>query len=169
MAAMETDPGFCGGLLLFQTPTNHQPHNKMANYYATARSNYFAVKDEMTFRQWAEFAGLKVLEPTYAHVTADGIRRFAITPDNGDEAGWPDHRENAETGEFDEVDVPRELAAHLREGEVAVLMEVGSEKLRYLCGYATALNSSGKSVHMSLEGIYARARKLGTNITRAEY
>jgi hypothetical protein len=24
--------------------------------------------------------------------------------------------------------------AHLRDGEVAVLMEVGSEKLRYLCG-----------------------------------
>lgn len=141
----------------------------MANYYATARSNYFAVKDEMTFRQWAEFAGLVVLDPVHKDKSADGIRRFAIAPDTGDDSGWPDHRENGETGEFDEVDVPRELAAHLREGEVAVLMEVGSEKLRYLCGYATAVNSVGKSVHMSLEGIYARARKLGTHITRAEY
>lgn len=141
----------------------------MANYYATARSNYFAVKDEMTFRQWAEFTGLNVLEPTHANVTANGIRRFAITPDNGDENGWPSERENAESGEFDEVDVSAELAAYLRDGEVAILMEVGSEKLRYLCGYATAVNSAGKSVHMSLEGIYARARKLGPNITRAEY
>lgn len=55
----------------------------MANYYATARSNYFAVKDEMTFRQWAEFAGLKVLDPDHKDKSADGIRRFAIAPDTG--------------------------------------------------------------------------------------
>jgi hypothetical protein len=141
----------------------------MANYYATARSNYFAVKDEMMFRQWAEFAGLKVLEPTFEKTTADGIPRFAITPDNGNEDGWPSHRYNEETEEYDEVDVPAELAAYLKDDEVAVLMEVGNEKLRYLRGYATAVNSSGKTVHMSLEGIYARARKLGANITHAEY
>ena len=141
----------------------------MANYYATARSNYFAVKDETTFRQWAECAGLKVLDPDHKDKSADGIRRFAIAPDTGDDAGWPDHRYNEETDEYDEVDVPRELAAHLRDGEVAVLMEVGSEKLRYLCGYATAINSVGETVSMSLEGIYARAKKLGTHITRAEY
>jgi len=141
----------------------------MANYYATARSNYFAVKDEMTFRQWAQFAGLKVLEPTHAKVNADGINRFAITPDDGDDCGWPTQRFNEETGDDDEVDVPGELAAYLKDGEVAVLIEVGSEKLRYLCGYATAVNSTGKTVNLSLEGIYERARKLGSNITRAEY
>lgn len=48
-------------------------------------------------------------------------------------------------------------------------MEVGSEKLRYLRGYATAVNSDGKTVSMSLEGIYRLAAKLGTRITRAEY
>jgi hypothetical protein len=62
----------------------------MANYYATARSNYFAVKDETTFRQWTEFAGLKVLDPDHKDKSADGIRRFAIAPDTGDDAGWPD-------------------------------------------------------------------------------
>ena len=141
----------------------------MSNYYATARSNYFAVKDEMTFRQWAEFVGLKVLDPTLAATNADGIPRFAITPDNGDENGWPSHRYNEETGDDNEVDVAAELAAYLKDGEVAVLMEVGSEKLRYLCGYASAVNSSGKTVCMSLEGIYGLARKLGPKITRAEY
>jgi hypothetical protein len=141
----------------------------MANYYATARSNYFAVKDEMTFRQWAESIGLMVFEPTHANVTSDGIRRFAIAPGDGDECGWFCTRYNEETDEHDEVDVPRELAAHLRDGEVAVLMEVGSEKLRYLRGYASAINSAGKSVHISLEGIYKIATKLGTKITRAEY
>jgi hypothetical protein len=141
----------------------------MANYYATARSNYFAVKDETTFRQWAESIGLMVFEPTHAHVTADGIPRFAIAPGDGDECGWFCTRYDEETDEHDDVDLTKELASHLRDDEVAILMETGSEKLRYLRGYATAVNSAGKSVHMSLEGIYARARKLGSNITRAEY
>ncbi len=141
----------------------------MANYYATARSNYFAVKDETTFRQWAESIGLMVFEPTHANVTSDGIRRFAIAPGDGDECGWFCTRYDEETDEHEDVDLTAELAAHLRDGEVAILMEVGSEKLRYLCGYATAVNSDGKTVSMSLEGIYARAAKLGTHITRAEY
>lgn len=141
----------------------------MANYNATARSNYFAVKDEMTFRQWAEFAGLKVLEPDQRDKPADGIQRFAITPGDGDDCGWPTHRFNEETEDDDDVDVPEELTAYLKDGEVAVLMEVGSEKLRYLCGFATAVNSAGKTVSMSLEGIYQLAQKLGPNITRAEY
>ena len=141
----------------------------MANYYATARSNYFAVKDEVTFRQWAEFVGLKVLDPTHQDKTADGIRRFAIAPDGGNDDGWPTSRYNEETEEYDDVDVHEELAAFLKDGEVAVLMEVGSEKLRYLCGYATAVNSKGEIVGITLEGIYDLARKLGSNITRAEY
>jgi len=141
----------------------------MANYYATARSNYFAVKDEMTFKQWAEFVGLKVLDPTHKNKTADGIRRFAITPDGGDENGWPNQRYNGITEEYDEVDVFQELATYLKDGEVAVLIEVGGEKLRYLCGYATAVNSAGETVSMSLESIYRFAQKLGSNITRAEY
>ncbi len=141
----------------------------MANYYATARSNYFAVKDETIFRQWAEFVGLKVLDPVRQDETADGIRRFVITPDDGDDNGWPTSRYNEESGEDDDVDVPSELAAYLQDGEVAVLIEVGSEKLRYLCGYATAVNSKGETHCMSLEGIYELAGKLGTNVTRAEY
>jgi len=141
----------------------------MANYYATARSNYFAVKDEVTFRQWAEFAGLKVLEPTHIGQTPDGTRRLAIAPDGGNDDGWPTTRYNEETEEYDDVDVPEELVAYLKDGEVAVLMEVGSEKLRYLRGYATAVNSKGTIVNLSLESIYDLARKLGPNITLAEY
>ena len=107
--------------------------------------------------------------PPHAKVNADGIHRFAINPDDGYDSGWPTQRFNEETGDDDEVDVPGELAAYLKDGEVAVLIEVGSEKLRYLCGYATAVNSTGKTVNMSLEGIYESARKLGSDITRAEY
>ena len=141
----------------------------MANYYSTARSNYFAVKDEMMFRQWAEFVELKVLEPDHSNRNADGIQRFALTPDDGDGSGWPTQRYNGETEEYDHIDVCGELATYLKDGEVAVLMEVGNEKLRYLCGYATAVNSKGETASLSLDGIYRLAGKLGTNITRAEY
>ena len=54
------------------TPTcmnNPNRNNKtMANYYATARSNYFAVKDEKAFREWAARLGLTVVELSLIHI-----------------------------------------------------------------------------------------------------
>ena len=47
----------------------------MANYYATARSNYFAVKDEKAFREWADFLGLTILDPNPGTRAASGILR----------------------------------------------------------------------------------------------
>ena len=142
----------------------------MANYYATARSNYFAVKNEDAFRQWADLLGLKIMEPTHKDKAADGIRRFAITPgDHTDNGGWPDSHYDEETDELEDVDVQEQLAAHLADDEVAVLIQVGSEKLRYVDGSAVALNSRGESVSIDLWYIYELARTLGGNLTRAEY
>jgi len=141
----------------------------MANYYATARSNYFAVKDEKAFREWAEHIGLNILEPDNRDKVADGIPRFGITPGDGDDSGWPAMRHNAETDDYDDIDVPGQLSEHLADDEVAVLMEVGNEKLRYVSGSAVAVNNLGKSVSLNLGGIYRTARRLGKNITLAEY
>jgi hypothetical protein len=41
------------------------------------------------------------------------------------------------------LDLFGEVAGHLVEGSVAVFIEVGAEKLRYLTGWAVAVNSSG--------------------------
>ncbi len=142
----------------------------MANHYATARSNYFAVKDEAAFREWAGLMGLAVLEPDHRAKTAGGIRRFGIAPGNsGDNGSWPDSTYDADADEVDEFDLTEELAPHLADGEVAVLMEVGNEALRYVTGTAIAVNSRGKTVSINLDAIYDAARKLGPNITRAEY
>lgn len=142
----------------------------MANYYATARSNYFAVKDETAFRKWAECSELGILEPDHKEKPADGIRRFGITPQSGgDENGWPLSRLDPDTGEWEDFDVCDELSSHLADNEVAILLEVGSEKLRYLTGTAVALNNKGGTVRLNLESIYKSARKLGVNITRAAY
>ncbi len=142
----------------------------MANYYANARSNYFAVKDESAFREWAARTGLTILEPTHRDKVADGIRRFGIAPGNGDDSGgWPTSVYHENTDECEDIDVSDLLAAHLANDEVAVLLEVGNEKLRYLSGSAVAVNNKGKFVLMELNDIYQKARHLGKNITMAEY
>ncbi len=142
----------------------------MANYYATARSNYFAVKDENAFREWAAQLGLTVLEPDHCDKTADGIRRFGISPgDCADSGGWPTSLADDETGDCDEIDVAEQLSAHLADDEVAVLIEVGNESLRYVTGVAVAVNNKGRTAHVNLDSIYTAARRLGRNITQAEY
>ena len=153
-----------------------QPHpqpktNKpMANYYATARSNYFAVKDETAFREWAGLLGLTILEPDHRDKSADGIRRFGISSGNCDDSGgWPSSLADEDTGDYKDIDVSEQLSPHLADDEVAILREAGSESLRYVTGSAVAVNNKGKTVRLDLEGIYRTARKLGRNITRAEY
>jgi hypothetical protein len=141
----------------------------MANYYATSRSNYFAVKDETAFHQWAATLDLRILLPAHSDKTADGIRRFAITPDDRDDGGWPSSQLNPETDQYEDIDLTRQLSVHLADEEVAVLFEVGSEKLRYLTGHAVEVNNKGKTRCLYLADIYKSARKLGTNVTRAEY
>jgi hypothetical protein len=48
-------------------------------------------------------------------------------------------------------------------------MGSGSEKLRYITGYAVAFNSDGDVETISLDEIYDRAKSLGNKITKAEY
>jgi len=142
----------------------------MANYYATARSNYFAVKDEKAFRDWAGLLGLTILEPGHRDKTADGIRRFGISSGNCDDSGgWPNVVWNDEACDYDPIEVHEQLSAHLADNEVAVLLEVGNETLRYVAGVAVAVNNKGRTVTVNLDSIYSAAQKLGSNITRAEY
>ena len=154
----------------FSPPNNPNPKLEMANYYATARSNYFAVKDETAFREWADRTGLDILEPCHRGKVSDGIRRFGITPKgDGDSGSWPTDIVDEEADDCVDIDLADELSKHLVAGEVAVLMEIGSEKLRYVSGFAVAVNHKGRCVRLDLDSIYAKASRLGGNITRAEY
>lgn len=99
----------------------------MANWYGSARSNYFAVKDEKAFREWAAEFNMEVIEK-------DGL--FGLLPGDTEDGNWPAIYDN-------DVDEPRhvedELQAHLADGAVAVLKTIGSEKLQYLTAYAIVL------------------------------
>jgi hypothetical protein len=132
----------------------------MANWIGTARSNYFHVKDEAQFTIWADACDLDYLQ--------DKEGRYAIAARDGE--GWPSSYLDEHGEDFD-LDLPMELATHLKDGEVAILMEVGNEKLRYLTGYAVAVNSKGEIASVGLDEIYKKAATAFNNhdITRAEY
>lgn len=133
----------------------------MANYYATTRSNYFRVKDEAAFIAWCASHHLE-----HWH-SPDGFA-IASTSDNG----WPCSTFDVHTDEEIEFDLAAELANHLRSTDVAVLLEVGYDKLRYLVGEAIAVDCRGEAVHLSLDELYGHAAMMrfpGKRIGKACY
>lgn len=136
----------------------------MADWYGSARSNYFKVKDAAKFLDWIEFVGdLGFWESSKAPGS------YAIYSED-QFGGWPSLRFDADSEDYVEFDMVDELAAHLVEGEVAVLMECGAEKLRYLTGHALAINHLGASVVVRLTDIYALAKeKFGVDPSDATY
>jgi hypothetical protein len=74
--------------------------------------------------------------------------------------------------DFEDVDIFGEkgiIAESMRDGWVCVCIGVGSEKTRYLQGYAVAINNKGESKYIDLSDIYTIAAPLGNKITEAEY
>jgi hypothetical protein len=138
----------------------------MANWFGYARSNAFRVKDTDAFEDAvaALYVGVKSIRNEHGQITL-----LAGDTENG---GWPSWRHFTDTDDDDEFDIAEFVAPYLADGEVAVFLEVGAEELRQLTGFATATDSTGHSVTVSLSDIYeAAARELGipaASITRAE-
>ena len=131
----------------------------MANWYGTSRSNYFNVKDEGTFREWAERRDLEVLE--------DPSGLFGVAPSSMSEDGsWPSY----DCDDDCEIDFQAELIEHLAEGQVAIIMTIGAEKLRYLTGYSVALAWDGRRISVDIADIYDKVEvEFGVTPTVAEY
>jgi hypothetical protein len=131
----------------------------MANYYASARSNYFRVRDLASFtRTISEFPDLSIVE--------DAKGRVGLLCDSED--GWPSGRFDP-NDEYVEVDVPELVAVHLADDQVAVFMETGAEKLCYIAGFAVAINHAGERRKISLSDIYDLASELGPEVSEAVY
>lgn len=124
----------------------------MANYTGYARSNYFRVRDETAFLNWVE-----TLPGVVARREVDDPERFSLLVEDEEGSGWPNSTSDGE----EEIDLHGELAGHLAEGAVAVLEEVGAEKLLYLVGYAVAVNHRGEKLAVSLDDIYEKVRAAG--------
>jgi hypothetical protein len=122
----------------------------MADWFGAARSNYFRVKDRDKFFKWTEERGLGIIE----NKQDPGL--FAVHSGNStDDGSWPSYDMEDDT----EIDLVAELAQHLPKRQVAILMEVGAEKLRYLTGVAVAVNHKGRAAVVSLDDIYRKAAR----------
>jgi len=137
----------------------------MANYYASARTNYFAVTDLEAFKAELES---KTSSVEVVSKEEDGLTLVALLGSDDDGAGFPFEYED-EDGEYVELDWAEIFKAHLEDGWVAIIMESGAEKLRYIAGYAVAYNSKGETVVINLDQIYEKAKSIGTHITHATY
>jgi hypothetical protein len=136
----------------------------MANWCGRSRSNYFRVKDEAAFRQWAANLNIYLIDE---HAKQS---LFAVhLGDSTDDGSWPSC--DPETGE--EIDFVDQLSKHLVKGQIAVLMTAGAENLRYVTGDAVAVNAQGRVIVLSLSAIYSLAARYfrvpESTITRAEY
>jgi hypothetical protein len=132
----------------------------MADYYATARSNYFQVKDPDALRR--ELAGLDI--DVLTDDPQDPQRVVLLC--RSDHGSWPHSRYDENADDDVEVDLAAIIAQHLTDGQVAVLMESGAEKLRFIGGLAVAVNNRGEQVGVSLEDIYEHAKHLGEHLDR---
>jgi hypothetical protein len=134
----------------------------MANYYESARSNYFFVKDIEAFEAELEGTGLTVIKKEIDN----NLTQVALL---ASEDGWPDCKYDPDTYDSEELNWEGIFIRHLVDNQVAVIMGAGAEKLRYVSGWAMAYNNKGESVGVNIADIYNLAKELGSEITTATY
>lgn len=130
----------------------------MANYIPWARTNYFKVKDEQKFRE-------DIIDKFGLDYRVDQDRRYGLFPDED----FPSYYED-EDGEWKDIIFEDEIQPHLADGEVAILMHVGYEKMRYGHGYSIAVKNEGDPMCISLNEIYKKVEdEWGIRPSIAEY
>lgn len=134
----------------------------MANYYESARSNYFIVKDIEAFEAELNGFDLEIITQQAGDLTK--VKLLA-----SEENGFPSEVFDPETFDSYEINWADIFKRHLADEQVAIIMGAGAEKLRYINGWAEAFNNKGESRAISLDAIYNLAKELGSEITRAEY
>lgn len=134
----------------------------MANYYATARTNYFRVKDVEAFTLEVAKFPVEIITSKQGEETLVGLLSL-------DEGGFPYYIYDFDTDTESDIDWQNIFKNHLQDDEVAITVEVGNEKARYVRGYAEAFNNKGECLSWNLDDIYTQAKQLGKNITEAEY
>jgi hypothetical protein len=140
----------------------------MANFCGSGRSNYFKVKDPEKFKEWmSNFGDLSL----HKHDDDPLDNQFCILVDS--ECGDVPNEQCVDgEDEYKEIDFFQELAKFLEDDEVVIFMHCGAEKLRYLSGYATAVNNKGEEKTLAFHHIYELAKGLTSkpeNITECSY
>ncbi|ORW08128.1 MULTISPECIES: hypothetical protein [Mycolicibacter] len=120
----------------------------MATYTGVGRTNTFAVKDIAALQETvgAEFTVIP-------EANAQGPGRVTLLANGGESGDWSSYDWDSEDCDLP-IFVPDVIAEHLQDGEVAVFIHVGNEKLRYLGGFSVAVHSDGRQVRVNLDDIY---------------
>ncbi|MHB8742801.1 MAG: hypothetical protein ACYC9L_06700 [Sulfuricaulis sp.] len=121
----------------------------MADWYGSSRSNYFHVKDADVFRKAMANFDVEVWD------NKEDPALFGLGCGECSDGMWPSWDCDTDE-EFDFID---KVWPHLADGEVAVFQTIGSERMRYLTGFATAVNHTGERVDVSIEDIYEKAEQ----------
>jgi hypothetical protein len=132
----------------------------VANYMSTCRTNYFKVGRPKEFMEWLETVPDVIWEEKNPD-NPDMVGMLYV--ENPDGAGWPSWRyppnDTDELEDDIEFDIFEEIPQFLAPNEVAIFMEVGAEKLRYLHGQSIAVHSSGQMLEINLNDIYKLVNK----------
>lgn len=148
------------------------------DYYSKARTNYFTPKDRDAFE-----------EDLRRYLIADDVEIVSARADSGHPAdsiavlmenGAPYVNPDFILEQWDEnnpgvpapaaEDIPSDivdlLIPHLRDDQVLIYVTIGSEGMRYLDGYACAVNSAGERVTIDTTTITDLAREaFGPDVT----
>ena len=136
---------------------------QMSNYYATARSNYFGIKDKEAFDE-----ALHDIPVQFEHRGDNEAMIFATCETDG---AWPFNYEGP-AGEELEINWIDIISPHLEDNHICILAEAGSEGLSYLIGWTMAFNNKGENISLDLEDIVRLAKqKFGESaiITKPSY
>lgn len=125
----------------------------MADYCGKGRTNIFKVKDIDALK--AALAGAEFTVEARPDRGADAVLIHVSDNDGAGNWGQPVHIDDDD--EPTELFVPDMIAEHLQDGQVAVFVHAGSEKLRYLSAYSIAVHANGNQVRIDLYDIYQRA------------
>lgn len=129
----------------------------MATYVSTWKSNLFEVNYVDKFKDVMEnvFGFEVVSDKNKVQLYYNELNSPPFEIDKG--AGIPKWNELIDEFEDDYVDLPTVISKFLKEDEKAIVKEVGNEKLRYVVGFAFAVNSDGKCITLNLNEIESRA------------
>ena len=128
----------------------------MANYYASAKTNSFQVNNVDDFENELEkFDDLEVISNKETSM---------VTIYSNSETGFVWDYFDEELDDYVEVDWQAIFQKHLADGWVAIIQEVGNEKLRYLGGLAVAFNNKGETIDININNIFELAKSIGKHV-----
>lgn len=130
----------------------------MANYTCSARSNTFKIGQPQAFLEWLEEFSEIHFEETSTDPEACTMSGTLFC-ENTDGGGWPSCIWDEDKQTYRDIFFAEELGQFLTPDSIAVLYEVGSEKLRYLVGYAVAVNYKGETIQLSLHDIFPKIQE----------